>query len=95
MNYSQVAVHSYAAEESIAGVKVGKEKVDRQHTYVASMDPNSSPQEVQPQRQANGEGQVTQGQVENIHPKLVLPSNVLPGHVEGEDIRRDGNDDDS
>lgn len=95
MNYCQVAVKSDAAEESITGVKVSVEDVDRYQTNVASMGPSLAPQEVQPQREADSKGQVTQGQVEQIHTELFLLSYVLAGHEEGEDIARDGCDDDS
>ena len=94
VDHRQVAVDGDAAEESVAGVEVGEEGVDGEHTHVTPVGPDSLPQEVQPQRQTHREGQVAQGQVEQIHPELILLSNVLPWHVEGEGVGGDGGDDD-
>lgn len=95
VNHSKVAVDGDAAEKSLAGVKVGVERVDGNQTDVASMSPNTSPQEVHPQEEANGEGQVTQGQMEQVDTQVVLLSYVLTRHVQGEGVSRDGDEDDS
>lgn len=94
MDHRQVAVHSDAAEESLTGVEVGVEWVDGGQTDVASMGPDASPQEVHPQGKAKGEGQVTQGQMEEVNAKVVLLPDVLTRHVQGEGVCRDGDDDD-
>lgn len=94
MNHSQVAVEGDAAEQSLAGVKVGEEDVDGEEADEASMHPHAAPQVVQPHQEADGEAQVAERQVEQVHAELVLLPNVLPGHVEGEGVGRDGDGDD-
>lgn len=94
MNHCQVAVEGDAAEQRLAGVKVGEENVDGEDADEASVHPHTAPQEVQPHQEADGEAQVAQRQVEQVHAELVLLPNVLPGHVERECIGRDGEGDD-
>lgn len=82
MHHRQVAVQRDAAQQNITGVEVSIEEVDGHQTGVAPVDPDPTPEEVQPQRQAHSEGQVAQGQVEQIHTQLIVACDVLPGHVE-------------
>lgn len=94
MNHCQVAVESNAAEQSLAGVKVGEENVDGEDTDETSVRPHAGPQKVQPHWEAHREAQVAQRQVEQVDTQLVFLPDVLPGHIEGEGVGRDAEGDD-
>ena len=93
VDHGEVAVEGDAAQEGVRGVEVGEEEEDTEDAHVAAVDPGAAPDEVRPQAQADGYGEVGQGQVEEVDSQLVSLTDVLPGDIEREGVGGDRDDD--